>query len=393
MFIEQAELRWAHDEGCGDDSIADPMDSRLLATGGYTHQGKGGPPGCEHGGRTYRSDENTRPRGPAELGAEGFYLKADEGVRGGTGTAAPTYWQYYKGAYIYWFFYPYNDAPSIPAGPAAVNMFDHEGDWERIAVRTDGEGARVGVTLWGHGKSCYLRDDQLEWVNDHPMVYSAKGTHASYADDGVHRHGVDRTSAGTPWETWQRVRPIADEPWYGYWGAWGSVGTPGPWANHRTGPAGPHPNREPTDAWTEHHCTEPDQSVPQDEPAGPTIPDAFLDQWYAPEPMSRPGPPWPYYVRLQLWGEDVPGADGFEGLSSYSEDFNATPGIGALACSNDLDLVEASADKLVFAETEDDDVYENCPDKGTVTLTLSGDQLVYDYVGDSGSAHTVLVRS
>ncbi|QFU92565.1 hypothetical protein YIM_37030 [Amycolatopsis sp. YIM 10] len=128
------------------------------------------------------------------------------------------------------------------------------------------------------------------------------------------------------------------------------------------------------------------------EPAGPTIPDAFLDRWQAPEPMSRPGLPRPYYVQLQLWGEDVPGADGFEGLSSYSEDFGATPGIGDLVCSNDLDLAEASTEKLVFTEIEDVDLYDNCSDKGTVTVTLSGDQLVYDYVGDGGSAHTVLVR-
>ncbi|SDI13086.1 hypothetical protein SAMN05192558_101503 [Actinokineospora alba] len=82
-----------------------------------------------------------------------------------------------------------------------------------------------------------------------------------------------------------------------------------------------------------------------------------------------------------------------EGFSEYRDgEFNALPGTGKLACSGNLDLVEVSADKLVFAETEEFDVYGNCPDKGRVTVTLSGAQLVYDYVGDGGSARTVLVR-
>lgn len=369
LIIAHAELRWAHDKGCGDDTIADPVDARMLATGGYTHQGKGGPPGCEHGGRTYRSNENTRPRGPAELGAEGFYLKVDEDFRAGTGTLAPTYWQYYNGAYIYWFFYPYNDAPSIPVGPAlAVDMFDHEGDWERIAVRTDGEGSRIGVTLWGHGKSCYLRGDQLEWADDHPVVYSAKGTHASYADKGMHRKGVDRTSAGTPWETWQQVRPIADEPWYGYWGAWGSVGVPGPQAKHRTGPAGPHPEREPTDTWTEHHCTEPDQ-----------LPVAMRGEWHSPEPADQPGSDKTYHVRMSLTG----GATETDvGTVSY-------PGLG---CSGTLELLEVKGDTITAQETITDDPQVTCAPRGTVTLTVRGDTLDMSYTTAEDDEATMTAR-
>jgi len=141
------------------------------------------------------------------------------------------------------------------------------------------------------------------------------------------------------------------------------------------------------------HLVRKDPSVPeepQEEPPASTIPEAFLHQWQAPEPMSRPGLQRPYYVRLQLWGEDAPLATNVEGLSEYSEDFGAV--FGDLACSGDLALVEASADKVVFEETERGDAYGNCPDEGTVTLTLSGDQLIYDYVGGGGSAHTTLVR-
>lgn len=362
LFIENAELRWAHDKACGDDSVADPVDSHTLATGGYTHQGKGGPPRCKTGGRTYRSNEDTRPRGSAELGAEGFYLKGDESMRAGTGTLAPVYWQYYKGAYVYWFFYPYNDAPSIPIGPAEVNAFDHEGDWERIAVRTDGEGARIGVTLWGHGNSCYLRGEQLDWVDDHPVVYSATGTHASYAEDGLHRGGVDRTSAGTRWETWQYVRPVADEPWYGYGGGWGSVGAPGPEANHRTGPAGPQPNREPADAWTEHHCTEPDQ-----------LPLAMRGEWRSPEPADQPTSDKRYFVQMSLTG----GATGSDvGTVSY-------PG---LECSGKLKLLEVDGDTVVVEETITDDPGEvSCTPRGTTGLSVSDGVLGMAYSHEDGA--------
>jgi hypothetical protein len=64
-----------------------------------------------------------------------------------------------------------------------------------------------------------------------------------------------------------------------------------------------------------------------------------------------------------------------------------------LLCSGNLDLVKASADKVVLAESEDYDSYGNCPDEGAITLTLSGDTLIYDYTGGGGSAHAVLRRT
>ncbi|MFL6123095.1 hypothetical protein [Actinophytocola sp.] len=371
--------------------VATEVDERKLG-------GRDAPYTAQECGATVASDSYT---GTDE--SQGFYLDLDDGedARRGAGPSAPVYWQYYEkgdgstSAFVYWLFYGYNDA-----------FNNHEGDWERVAVQlVDGE--PDGVTFWKHEEPpCRVAWSDIDRRDGHPVTYSAAGSHGSYPWEGGYdatpygpaeaQPVTDVTSPGTPWSTWNAARSVVEQPWWGYRGRWGDqTGLPG--AN---GPRGPHPDRQEAVFATEpcapplpDPTATPGPSVPQDEPTGPAIPDAFLDQWQAPEPMSRPGLPRPYYVRLQLWGEDQPGADSFEGLSEYNEDFGATPGISELACSGDLDLVEASADKLVFAETERFDTYENCPDKGTVTVTLSGDQLVYDYVGDGGSAHTVLVRS
>lgn len=359
-FLDGATLRWAHDKLCGDDEVAADVDPRKLATGGYRHQGKGHPPGCAHGGRFYDSSENTRPHGSAELGAEGFYLDGDDSQHGGTGTTAPVYWQYYRGAYVYWFFYPFNDAPPVPIGFPPIEAFDHEGDWERIAVRTDGQDNPIGVTLWGHGNSCYVRSEQLKWEADHPVVYSALGTHASYAESGIHRGGVDMTTEGPRWETWRAVRPIEDEPWYGYSGGWGSVGFGGPESNHRTGPAGPRPD-QPTDAWTEHHCFEPDQ-----------LPAALRGEWRSPDPADQPSSDTTYYVHLTLTGGAV---GGDVGTVDY-------PG---LDCSGKVSLVQVDPGMVTLTETITDDPGEiSCTPRGTVALTLDGDVLSLSYTLQSG---------
>lgn len=371
-YLRSATLRWAHDKACGDDEVAATVDARKLATGGYEHQGKGGPPGCEHGGRTYRSDEDTRPRSSEDLGAEGFYLDGDDDARGGSGTGAPVYWQYYKGAYVYWFFYPYNDAPDIPVGPGSIQAFDHEGDWERIAVRTDGHGTAIGVTLWGHGNSCYVREDQLDWADGHPVVFSALGTHASYSGGHFHRGGIDLTSEGTPWETWPRVAPIADQDWYGYGGGWGSVGAPGPEANHRTGPAGPQPDREPSDAWTEHHCTEADQ-----------LPTAMVGEWSSPKPADQPDSDKTYYVKMKLTGGSV---GSVVGTVSY-------PG---LDCSGTFTLEEVQGGTVTVEENiTDDPTGLACTPRGSVGLSVEGDTMGMTYTRESGerSMTAELVRA
>src|SRR5699024_7253680 len=71
----------------------------------------------------------------------------------------------------------------------------------------------------------------------HPIVYSARGTHASYATPGaagLHLNcntdvagAVDQTNKGTGWKTWVAGLVDADsEPWIYFGGRWGPVGSP-----------------------------------------------------------------------------------------------------------------------------------------------------------------------
>jgi hypothetical protein len=333
-------------------------------------------------------------------GTLGFYLDLadDDDLRRGDGPSAPVYWQFYDKhdghttAFVYWLFYGYNDF---------VNK--HEGDWERVAVQVV-DGKPDGLTFWKHEEGpCRVAWDDVEKRDGHPVTYSASGSHGSYPWEGSYdataqgpdsfQPVTDTTSQGTEWPTWEHARSVVEQPWWGYRGLWGAQkSVPG-----GKGPRGPHPDRHEAVFATEP-CAEPlpdptaspGPSVPQDEPEQDKIPEAFLDTWESPEPMARPGLSRPYYVRIQLWGEDFPDGEEGEGVSGYSDDFENLAGEGDLSCSADLDATEISATTVVFAETESVDAYGNCPDKGTVTLTLSGDTLIYDY---SGGGHTVLVRA
>jgi hypothetical protein len=76
----------------------------------------------------------------------------------------------------YWFYYPYNDGPLF---------FKHESDWEHVTVRLDGEGRPLGAWLARHEDNDpgpYFQWSRLRTSGEHPVVLSARGTHATYAD-------------------------------------------------------------------------------------------------------------------------------------------------------------------------------------------------------------------
>jgi hypothetical protein len=104
----------------------------------------------------------------------------------------------------YWFFYPYNEAPLF---------FDHEGDWEHITVDLSSSGIPRAVYFSEHGNNnpgVYRSWNQVRKVGDHPLVLSARGTHASYPDqasvawfDHVSQcRGAD-ACADPVWRTWE----------------------------------------------------------------------------------------------------------------------------------------------------------------------------------------------
>ena len=88
----------------------------------------------------------------------------------------------------YWFFYFYNDfnliGPLIKAGL-------HEGDWEMIQLRIDVQDEQPDLAVYAQ----HTHADQRPWnkvqrVGDQPVVYPARGSHASYFSADVHWTGA-----------------------------------------------------------------------------------------------------------------------------------------------------------------------------------------------------------
>lgn len=94
----------------------------------------------------------------------------------------------------YWFFYPFN---------RAFAFFDHDGDWEHITVRLGRDLRPMGAWYARHAHSAPGK--WFDWTllpreGDHPIVLSARGTHASYVGRG-----------DGPF--WEPVCPTRDPAW------------------------------------------------------------------------------------------------------------------------------------------------------------------------------------
>ena len=175
-----------------------------------------------------------------------------------------------------------------PLRDVVANLVDpHEGEWERIAVQINEQGAATEVAYYQHYCDPALSGEIFSWdelagmgsvtEGTHPVVYSGLGGHASQTSAGT-REGrtycdmpstaspsvqklghlfVDRTAdGGKVWKTWLNIKDIEDQPWYGFGGAFGDTisqsAIPNGWdaikqafmfAN-QTGPGGP-PNKNP----------------------------------------------------------------------------------------------------------------------------------------------------
>lgn len=230
-FLQHAHLRWAHDEMCFDHLVTEHVDAAALGAGGYRHRHSTRHFWeCRHHGRGASSAESVRPR-TRESGEEGFFLDLiGDAARNGIGTGAPVLFYYLpKTLVAYWFFYDYNDG-----GP-----MDHEGDWENVVVHLDADEQPTEVAYYAHGGASVYPWDGIGHEGTHPVVYSARGSHASYPQPGTHYgiHNPDHAAAGARWDTGTNLRNVALEPWWGYGGAWGEVGE----IASTTGPKGPSP--------------------------------------------------------------------------------------------------------------------------------------------------------
>ena len=223
--------------------------------------------GCyEH--ESYLTRELTRPfhggphRPPYLNRGRGFALVPDRAAqRGHTKPAdvakVPMLWDVRRTSrallVTYWFYFGYSRPYQLLAR-ASGDIAAHDGDWENIEVALDPDGERpLRVFFYGHGKP-----DRVEWKamevadSTHPVVYSARESHASYAKAGSRQvkgdagTATDHTAPGVRWETWARpdgLRRVRDEPWYGFGGAWGRAKDP----DGTTGPLGPSQWKLPKD--------------------------------------------------------------------------------------------------------------------------------------------------
>lgn len=100
----------------------------------------------------------------------------------------------------YWFFYPLNYFPLVrvplqalsnPISSTLGNTDYHQGDLEHVAVLLDPKTRRPRY-LWmarhaNEGQAYAWRSSAVQWDGDHPTVYAALGSHASYAHCGIQR--------------------------------------------------------------------------------------------------------------------------------------------------------------------------------------------------------------
>jgi PKD repeat protein len=169
----------------------------------------------------------------------------------GSPVSAPLYYELRRdgdgsGFIVYWLFYPFNGWQS------GLLTERHEGDWEHIVVRLSQGSLASSVAYYQHYCDAQIvrhnavEVDPQSGVSWHPMVWAAKGGHASYRHNvgtvksacaHLQGHG-DKTGNGKHWRAW-RSSTLVDarsRGWYGFGGSWGdrieatinAYGPPGP---------------------------------------------------------------------------------------------------------------------------------------------------------------------
>jgi hypothetical protein len=345
-YARQSALFFANDARCEDAGVADRVEPRKL--------GKG-PEVYKTGGCSLTDDSSMAVTDdPAKFPEHtGFYLRPADSTRSGEGAGAPVYWEYHeqdgKAAYVYWFFYGYN---------GAIN--EHEGDWERIAVQIQA-GKPVAVTFFGHGRDpCVMpwQDQQLGKSGEHAQIYSAKGSHASYPTTA--NLSIDQRSAGTQWNTWERLRPTDQEPWFGYRGWWGEQS----WAPASDGPIGPYPQRF-LNVFTDKACDESKSAITTQ------LPQDFEGEWETreSEPATQQPAVTPYQMRVSL-GKD-------KSTVHYRTTWTAPD--AELECDGTWAVSAATDEYVELHEQIVTQSAGNCVTEGTVVLSKDGDALKVSY--------------
>jgi hypothetical protein len=120
----------------------------------------------------------------------------------------------------YWFFYVDN--------PCALAPGRHDGDWEFVQIRLEREHGPTHITVAQHGAPETRR---LSPGTEHPEVFVASGSHASYLTGGSQPRLpiADVSDAGRPPGKELVVEPIPGGGWPYWRGRWGTDKGLGTW--------------------------------------------------------------------------------------------------------------------------------------------------------------------
>jgi hypothetical protein len=136
----------------------------------------------------------------------------------------------------YWLWYFYNDYQ------LSFALGTHEGDWEMVQYRMDDDAGHPDIAVHAQHRYGELRDwDAVEKLGDRPVVYVARGSHASYFEAGFHQTEAwyDLADGKRRMKDRPRLEILrTDEPAWPFWpGRWGdTLPRTGVESNSPTGP-------------------------------------------------------------------------------------------------------------------------------------------------------------
>lgn len=148
-------------------------------------------------------------------------------IRAGDPANSKLLYQYEKNTntLTYFFFYGYNEGPQ-----GVGDIQNHEGDWERITVQLDDNNQPTEVRYSAHDGQGAVRPWSEANENGHPVVYVAKGSHASLPEPGdwkTNAYGIldSGSDDGRRFELSSLdAVDVTGEPWYGSNVSWGERG-------------------------------------------------------------------------------------------------------------------------------------------------------------------------
>lgn len=150
---------------------------------------------------------------------------------------------------VYFFWSPYNNGKRICIGAyidglgciGGYSTFgNHVGDWEHMTIRfVNGLPNKVYMSQHGWGEEFVWGHSEVQMMGNHPVVYSALGSHATYPAAARYSYRdlpngdalVDYTAATIAWDTWNSLVIIPWQPagtftgdleWLNFSGAWGN---------------------------------------------------------------------------------------------------------------------------------------------------------------------------